>query len=51
MIFGDARVSTKTQARDVNSLERQIQALKDAGAEEIYEDAFSETKMDRPEFE
>lgn len=51
MIFGYARVSTKTQARDGNSLEGQIQALRDAGAEEIYEDAFSGTKMDRPEFE
>ena len=51
MIFGYARVSTKTQARDGNSLEGQIQALKNAGAEEIYEDVFSGTKMDRPEFE
>ncbi len=51
MIFGYARVSTKTQARDGNSLEGQTQALKDAGAEEIFEDAFSGTKMDRPEFE
>lgn len=51
MIFGYARVSTKTQARDGNSLEGQIKALKDAGAEEIFEDAFSGTKVDRPEFE
>ena len=51
MIFGYARVSTKAQARDGNSLEGQIQALKGAGAEEIYEDAFTGTKMDRPEFE
>ena len=51
MIFGYARVSTKMQARDGNSLEGQIQALKDAGAEEIYQDTFSGTKMDRPEFE
>ena len=51
MIFGYARVSTKTQARDGNSLEGQIQALKNAGAEEIYEDVFSGTIMDRPEFE
>lgn len=51
MIFGYARVSTKTQARDGNSLEGQIKTLRDAGAEEIYEDAFSGTKMDRPEFE
>ena len=51
MIFGYARVSTKTQARDGNSLDGQIQALKDAGAERIYKDTFSGTKMDRPEFE
>ena len=51
MIFGYARVSTKMQARDGNSLEGQIQALKDAGAEEIYQDTFSGTKMDRPQFE
>ena len=51
MIFGYAGVSTKMQARDGNSLEGQIQALKDAGAEEIYQDTFSGTKMDRPEFE
>lgn len=51
MIFEYARVSTKTQARDGNSLEGQIQALRDAGVEEIYEDAFSGTKIARPEFE
>ena len=51
MIFGYAGVSTKMQARDGNSLEGQIQALKDAGAEEIYQDTFSGTKVDRPEFE
>lgn len=51
MVFGYARVSTKTQARDGNSLEGQLQALKEAGAEKIYTDAFTGTKMDRPEFE
>lgn len=51
MVFGYARVSTKTQARDGNSLEGQLQALKEAGAEKIYVDAFTGTKMDRPEFE
>lgn len=34
MIFGYARVSTKTQARDGNSLDGQIQALKNAGVRE-----------------
>jgi DNA invertase Pin-like site-specific DNA recombinase len=51
MIFGYARVSTKTQARDGNSLDGQVQELKDAGAEEIYTDTFTGTKMDRPEFD
>jgi len=51
MIFGYARVSTKTQARDGNSLDGQVQELKAAGAEKIYTDTFTGTKMDRPEFD
>ena len=51
MIFGYARVSTKMQARDGNSLDGQVQELKDAGAEKIYTDTFTGTKMDRPEFD
>ena len=51
MIFGYARVSTKTQARDGNSLEAQQAALTAAGAEKIYTDTFTGTKMDRPEFD
>ena len=51
MVFGYARVSTKTQARDGNSLDGQMDALKAAGAEKIYTDTFTGTKMDRPEFE
>lgn len=51
MIFGYARVSTKTQARDGNSLEGQVTALQEAGAEKIYTDTFTGTKMGRPEFE
>ena len=47
--YGYARVSTKAQAKDGNSLEGQRKALLDAGAEEIYEDVFTGTKMDRPE--
>lgn len=50
MILGYARVSTKGQARDGNSLEAQTEALKNAGAEKIYVDAFTGTKIDRPEF-
>ena len=50
MIFGYARVSTKSQARDGNSLEAQKEELLSAGAEKIYVDTFTGTKMDRPEF-
>lgn len=50
MVYGYARVSTKGQARDGNSLESQEQALRDAGALIIYKDAFTGTKTERPEF-
>ena len=51
MIYGYARVSTKGQATNGNSLEAQEQALKDAGATIIYRDSFTGTKMDRPELD
>lgn len=51
MIYGYARVSTKGQAKDGNSLEAQTKALKEAGATTIYADAFTGTKTDRPEFD
>lgn len=50
MIYGYARVSTRGQA-DGNSLEAQEEALKEAGATEIYADTFSGTQIYRPEFE
>lgn len=50
MIYGYARVSTKTQANDGNSLEGQRELLKQNGATKIYEDSFTGTKTDRPEF-
>lgn len=52
MVYGYARVSTKGQAKDGNSLEVQKAALIEAGAVEssIYIDTFTGTKMDRPEF-
>ena len=49
MNYGYARVSTLGQARDGNSLEAQKTALREAGAVEIYSDAFTRTKTDRPE--
>ena len=51
MIYGYARVSTKGQARDGNSLEAQTHTLTEAGATEIYCDSFTGTKIDRPEFD
>lgn len=51
MIYGYARVSTKAQAKDGNSLEAQERALEDSGACDIYVDAFTGTKTDRPEFD
>ena len=49
MNYGYARVSTQCQARDGNSLEAQKTALTVAGATEIFSDAFTGTKTDRPE--
>ena len=51
MIYGYARVSTKGQARDGNSLEGQTNSLTEAGAAKIYYDSFTGTKIDRPEFD
>lgn len=51
MVYGYARVSTKGQARDGNSLEGQTKALKEAGAQVIYSDSFTGTKLARPEFD
>lgn len=48
MIYGYARVSTKKQAKEGNSLEAQEKILIDNGATKIYYDAFTGTKTDRP---
>lgn len=50
MIYGYARVSTKGQAKDGNSLEVQETLLKSNGAEMIFFDAFTGKVNDRPEF-
>ena len=50
-IYGYARVSTCRQARDGNSLEAQEAALKAAGAQKIYVDSFTGTRLARPEFD
>lgn len=51
MIYGYARVSTRGQARDGNSLEAQEEKLKENGAVEIFADAFTGTKTNRPELD
>lgn len=50
MVYGYARVSTLGQSRDGNSLEEQTAKLREAGAEKIFVDAFTGTKLDRPNF-
>lgn len=51
MKYGYARVSTRGQAKDGNSLEVQEKALKENGAEIVYSDAFTGTKIDRPKLD
>ena len=50
MVYGYARVSTKGQAHDGNSLKNQEQLLMEHGATEIYKDSFTGIKTNRPEF-
>lgn len=51
VVYGYARVSTKGQARDGNSLERQHAELFQAGATEIYTDTFTGKVTTRPELD
>ena len=51
MIYGYARVSTLGQKLDGNSLEEQKRELTAHGAEKIFVDAFTGTKLERPEFQ
>jgi DNA invertase Pin-like site-specific DNA recombinase len=51
MKIGYARVSTRGQAREGNSLEAQEEALIKAGAKKVYKEAFTGTRVDRPEFQ
>ena len=45
-IYGYARVSTKGQAKDGNSLEAQEKALKEAGVTEVFSDTLNIGIMD-----
>ena len=49
MVYGYARVSTIGQARDGNSIEAQVCALKQAGAVKIFKDVFSGKSEHRPQ--
>ena len=51
MVFGYARVSTNGQARDGNSLDVQVLALRNAGAVKIFSDVFSGSKNSRPQLD
>lgn len=51
MIYGYARVSTKGQAKDGNSIEVQIEQLKSNDVEIIYQDSYTGTTTSRPEFD
>lgn len=51
MIYGYARVSTMGQARDGNSMEAQVCALKQAGAVKIFKDVFSGKSEHRPQLD
>ena len=49
MICGYARVSTKIQEREGNSLEAQEQLLKAAGAKVVFSESFTGATLDRPQ--
>jgi DNA invertase Pin-like site-specific DNA recombinase len=51
MIYGYARVSTKGQAKDGNSLDAQEKILRENGATTIYFESFTGTKKHRPELD
>ena len=50
MIYGYARVSTPKQEKNGNGLDEQREKLQAAGAQEIVEDSYTGTKMERPAF-
>lgn len=49
--YGYARVSSAGQATHGNGLDAQRRALRDAGATAIYEDVWTGTTMDRPQWD
>lgn len=51
MIYGYARVSSKSQVANGNGLEEQIRALKRAGCEKIYKEQYTGSTTKRPQFQ
>jgi len=51
MIYGYARVSTKGQEKDGNSLEAQEKTLRENGAIEIFSDSYTGMKGSRPQLD
>ena len=51
MVYGYARVSTMGQAREGNSLEAQVNALRQAWAERIFRDVYSGKPERRPQLD
>lgn len=51
MIYGYARVSSDMQSRYGTSLDEQERVIREAGAEKVFVDAYTGTKMHRPEFD
>lgn len=51
MVYGYARVSTDKQNLYGSSLDDQVAVLKQSGAESVYADHYTGTKMNRPEFD
>lgn len=49
MVYGYARVSTGGQAKDGNSIEAQEKLLRENGAEMVFTDSFTGTKLERPQ--
>lgn len=51
MIYGYARVSSNTQAKEGNSLEYQTKVLLEHGCDEVYSEAYTGTTTQRPELQ
>ena len=51
MKYGYVRVSTRQQSTQGNSLESQIEAVREAGAEKVYKDVYTGKTLERPKFD